>query len=146
MENCAFCSLPEINDRVVAENSLAKAFLTNIPIVFGHTLIVPKRCVRAYEDLTSEEKGAIESLRGLIVKNFKENFGAEGFNFAWNDAKMAGQSVPHFHLHVLARKTGDKGIYNYEPREFLYRTKDERTVSPEEELAQIAKEIKSKIA
>ena len=64
----------------------------------------------------------------------------EGFNFAWNDGPIAGQSVPHFHLHVLPRKQGDTGITEYEPRQFLYRP-GSREASPEAELAAIAKMI-----
>lgn len=71
----------------------------------------------------------------------KESFYAEGFNIAWNEGAAAGQSVDHLHIHVLPRKAGDKGIYTYEPREFLYRT-EKRETSPEQELREIAKLIK----
>ena len=142
MKKCVFCSLPEIQDRKVAENNLALAFLANMPIVEGHTLVIPKRCVARYEDLTSEEKSAIENLRKLLVENLKNNFGTEGFNFAWNDGEAAGQSVLHFHLHILPRKKGDSGIYEYEPRKFLYQTSNNREVSLEEKLQKLAKKLK----
>jgi diadenosine tetraphosphate (Ap4A) HIT family hydrolase len=57
---------------------------------------------------------------------------------------MAGQSVPHFHLHVIQRKTGDTGIYEYEPRKFIYRP-GEREISPEEELLAVRDLIKAAI-
>jgi diadenosine tetraphosphate (Ap4A) HIT family hydrolase len=56
---------------------------------------------------------------------------------------MAGQSVAHFHLHVIPRTKGDTGIYQYEPRQFLYRPTTERPQSPEEELKQITNIIKN---
>ncbi|MFA6459185.1 MAG: HIT domain-containing protein [Candidatus Paceibacterota bacterium] len=133
MKNCPYCSLPEIKERKVNENDLAWSFPTNIPITPGHMLIVPKRCIARYEDLTEEEKASIEALRVGILTALKKVFGSEGFNFAWNDGKMAGQSVPHFHLHVVPRKTGDSGVCEYEPRQFIYRP-GERKTSPEEEL------------
>lgn len=138
---CIYCELPEIKAREIMGNDLVWAFPTNIPIVPGHVLIAPRRCVAKYEDLTKEEKEAIEIMRVKIMSALKKSFGATGFNFAWNDGKLSGQSVPHFHLHVLPRKEGDTGITEYEPRKFLYRP-GEREVSPERELMAVVELIK----
>lgn len=141
---CVFCELPEIKKRALVKNDLAFAFLTNIPITPGHTLISAKRCVAFFSDLTKEEREAISELannmRGVLVKAF----GAEGFNFAWNEGEVGGQAVPHFHLHIVPRKKGDAGITEYEPRKFLYRP-GSRVVSPEEELKEVEKIIKGKL-
>ncbi len=142
MKDCVYCTLPEIKERQIVENDLAWAFLTNIPITPGHTLVVPKRCVAKYEDLTDKEKVAIEELRVKIVNALTRAYGAEGFNIAWNVNKLAGQSVPHFHLHIVPRKEGDEGIYEYEPRKFLYRP-GSREATPEAELKATSEEIKS---
>jgi histidine triad (HIT) family protein len=144
MKNCIYCTLPEIQARRVVENKLAVAFPTNIPITPGHMLVIPKRCVARYEDLTVEERKAIEELRMKVVDALKKVFGAEGFNFAWNDGKIAGQSIPHFHLHIIQRKQGDTGILEYEPRKFIYRP-GEREASPEKELLVVSKLIKKAI-
>ena len=142
MKNCAYCTLPEIRERTIIENKLALAFPTNIPITPGHTLIIPKRCIFKYEELTKDEKEAIEELRIKIIKALKKSFDTDGFNFAWNDGKIAGQSVPHFHLHIIPRKEGDTGILQYDPRKFIYRP-GERETSPEAELLAISNLIKS---
>ena len=141
---CVYCELPEIKDLRVVENDLAWAFPTNIPITPGHMLVIPKRCVVKYDDITPEEKLAIEDLRAKIVKAIRKAFGAEGFNYAWNEGEVAGQAVPHFHLHIVPRKTGDTGIYEYDPRKFLYRP-GSREKTPEAELDIIAQQIKSAI-
>lgn len=144
MKTCVYCTLPEIKARIIIENEFAIAFPTNIPITPGHILIIPKRCVAEYENLTSDEKKSIEEIRMQIIDALKKVFGAEGFNFAWNDGKLAGQSVPHFHLHIIPRKTGDSGILEYEPRKFIYRP-GERPTSPEEELLAIRDIVKNAI-
>jgi len=126
---------------IIGSNKLAWAFPTNIPITEGHTLVVPVRCVGRFEELTEDERRALEELRYQITEALKSAFGAEGFNFAWNDGEVAGQSVPHLHLHIVPRKKGDTGIHNYDPRKFLYRTGD-RPETPEEELSQVALRIK----
>lgn len=145
MKNCVYCTLPEIKQRQIVENDLAWAFPTNIPITPGHTLVAPKRCVAKYEDLTSEEKEAIEELRLKITEALKKLYQTEGFHFAWNDAKVAGQSVPHFHLHIVPRKEGDAGITEYEPRKFLYRP-GSREETPEVELQKVANEIREAVS
>lgn len=139
---CVYCQLEVIKKREIVSNALAWAFPTNIPIVFGHILIVPQRCVAKYADLTLEEKNAIEDLRIRICDALCGKFDAMGFNFAWNEGDVAGQSVPHFHLHVLPRKEGDTGVLEYEPRKFLYRP-GSRQNSPEDELIEIARIIRS---
>src|SRR5437867_13377940 len=103
---CAYCELPEIKEREIARNKFAWAFPTNIPIVPGHVLICPIRCVATFEELTDEEKAAIFNLVSELKKALTKLFGAEGFHHAWNEGKIAGQSVPHFHLHLIPRKAG----------------------------------------
>lgn len=127
---------------MIVENDLAFAFPTNTPIVPGHILVVPKRHVQFYEESTSEEKIAIEELREKIKKALLKVFGAQGFNYAWNEEEIGGQSVSHFHLHIVPRKEGDSGIYQYEPREFLYRP-GTRATSPNEELFEVIESIRA---
>jgi diadenosine tetraphosphate (Ap4A) HIT family hydrolase len=138
---CVFCESPEIKKRAVAENALAFAFLTNIPITPGHILVAPKRCVADFFYLTKDEKEAVlelaDKMRTVLVRAFE----AEGFNFAWNDGEVGGQNVPHFHLHVVPRKAGDTGITEYEPRKFLYRP-GSREKSSEAELRVVAEMIR----
>ncbi len=141
MKSCVYCTLPEIKAREIVGNEFAWVFPTNIPIVPGHVLIAPRRCIAKMDDMTDEELKAVLALRLQVVTALKKSFGATGFNFAWNEGKLAGQSVPHFHLHVLPRKEGDTGITQYEPRQFLYRP-GEREASPEEELLAVVKLIK----
>ncbi len=93
-KKCVYCTLPEIKARTIAENKLAWAFPTNIPIVPGHILISPKRCVAKFEDLTKKENEAIFDLLNKLKISLKKTFKATGFNFAWNEGELAGQSVP----------------------------------------------------
>lgn len=139
---CVFCESPEIKKRTIFENGLAFVFPTNIPIVPGHVLICPKRHVAIVEELGAEELLAMADIKRKLKKALIAVFDAEGFNYAWNEGEVAGQSVPHLHLHMLPRKKGDSGIYDYEPRKFLYRP-GSRERTPEDELMKVTKMLKS---
>ena len=140
-ENCVFCTNPSVKEREIIRNDYAFAFPTNIPIVPGHVLICPIRCVDNFNDLTSEEIVEIFDLQKKLKKSLREAFNATGFNYAWNEGEVGGQAVPHFHLHMLPRKAGDDGITEYDPRKFLYRP-GSREESPDSELVSVVEEIK----
>jgi len=145
--NCGFCKDKENNEnnkRIIIETKLSKVFPSNQPIVLGHTIIIPKRCVPNFEDLTINEKNDIFELMTKIKLSLKNSFNCKGFNHAWNENIIAGQTVPHFHLHIVPRKKGDDGIYEYEPRKFLYRP-NSRENSPNQELIKIAQIIKNNL-
>ncbi|HVO28509.1 MAG TPA: HIT family protein [Candidatus Paceibacterota bacterium] len=144
MVDCVYCTLPEIKARMIKSNGLAWAFLTNIPITPGHTLVAPVRHVQKFKELTDDEKAAIFKLMEEVKGALGELFGAEGFHHAWNEERIAGQSIPHFHLHIVPRKQGDEGITEYEPRKFLYRP-GSRETTPEAELQDISKQITAKL-
>ena len=139
---CIYCELPEIKARTILDNDLAWAFPTNIPVVQGHTLICPKRHVNKLDDLTKEKLVAILELRGRLKVALKNAFGAEGFNYAWNEGPASGQSVPHLHIHMLPRKEGDIEIIGYDPREALYRPSGKRKIVEEDELVRMSSKIR----
>lgn len=129
--------------RVFAENELAFAFPTNIPITPGHSLVVPRRVVKSMNELTPEEVVSLFALVDKVKASLARVLGAEGFNCAWNEGgKEYGQSVPHLHIHIVPRTPGDAGITTYEPRDFLYRP-GSREISPSEELNDIAQLLRS---
>lgn len=143
-KQCAFCSRPENKERTVLRTEFAWSFLTNIPITPGHTLICPVRCVATLEGLDPLEVVEIFEQLSLVKQGLRKMMGAEGFNIAWNEGEVAGQSVSHFHLHVVPRKPGDAGIVGDEPRKFLYRP-GSREKSPEDELQATARLIRAQL-
>lgn len=143
MIDCVYCNSPEIKGRTIFRNDLVWAFPTNIPITPGHILISPIRHVRTFEELTDGERDALFILAIKMKTALRSLFGAEGFHHVWNENEVGGQSVPHFHLHIVPRRNGDAGITEYEPRKFLYRP-GSRESTPEEELRVVAEQIKEK--
>lgn len=142
---CDFCEHEGVRKRIVTETAHAFAFPSNIPIVPGHVLVCPRRHVATIDQLSREEKEDLFQLVETIKVALKAIFQAQGFNVAWNEGEVAGQTIPHLHLHVLPRKTGDTGIVEYEPRRFLYRPDAARKDLPEEELREIVNVLREEI-
>lgn len=139
---CDFCDDAEVKARKILENNYAWAFPSYIPIVPGHVLIVPKRHVATARELAPEEFRDIFVLHTKLQDAMRKVFGAHGFNSAFNEGEKAGQSVPHFHMHLLPRTPGDTGVVGYEPSKFLYRP-GSRAISPHDELVEVAAQIRA---
>ena len=132
---------PEIIQRMVAENQCAFAFLNKMPILPGHVLICPKQPVVLSSELTAEMWSDILKIKEVVCDKLQKVLQAKGFNFAWNEGAVAGQTVSHFHLHIVPRKENDAGVAQYEPRVFLYRP-GSRADAPKEELISLSKELR----
>lgn len=139
--NCPFCDIKSLEPRLIYKDDFVLAFPSNIPIVPGHIVVCPVRHISKIDEMSDDELAAIKNFIVRLKNNLKNTLKAEGFNVAWNEGKMAGQAVNHLHIHVVPRKSGDVGIYEYEPRQFLYRP-GSRAESPAVELAGIAELIK----
>ena len=127
----------DISNRLITQTDLSFAFPSKMPILPGHILICPFRRIEKMEELTKEELYDLFSLIANIKSAHSKEFDATGFNTAWNENIVAGQTVPHLHVHIVPRNESDKSITDYEPRQFLYRP-GLRECSPEEELANVA--------
>jgi diadenosine tetraphosphate (Ap4A) HIT family hydrolase len=92
---CQYCNDKSTrNLRRITHNNLAQAFLTNAPVVPGHTLIIPYRCVAKIDDLVPEELIAIFALIDVIKPTLRDVFDAYGFNYAWNEGGGGGTDRP----------------------------------------------------
>lgn len=118
--HCAFCEIPEMKARTIFETDLVWAFPSYLPISPAHILVCPKRCVPTYEDLAVEEREALFSLMTSLKPALHAAYGAEGFNYAWNEGRVADQTVPHVHIHLLPRIPGDKVKLGFDPRAAFY--------------------------
>lgn len=103
MLNCAFCQIKE----VILENDLALAFYDKYPVNKGHLLIIPKRHVEQYFDLTNQERAAIDQLLFEGKKLLDEQYQPDGYNIGVNCGESAGQTIFHVHVHLIPRYKND---------------------------------------
>ena len=103
--SCPFCSVDE--GRIAFSNDLVIALWDRFPVSPGHLLVLPRRHVPAWPDLNSDEKSAIWSAIDQGQTVISERFLPDGFNVGFNQRAAAGQTVFHFHLHIIPRYAGD---------------------------------------
>ncbi len=103
---CIFCDLSK-DKEIIAENDFAIAFYDAFPVNPGHSLIIPKRHVENYFDLTEKKCAAIQDLLKIVQKKVEERFHPDGYNIGVNVNAAGGQSVFHVHMHLIPRFLGD---------------------------------------
>ena len=103
---CLFCN---INSKdLVFDNEFAFASFDSYPVSKYHSLIVPKRHILDYFELTNDELLACNDLIKKIKKKIQnEDKTVDGFNIGTNSGVVAGQSIMHCHIHLIPRRKGD---------------------------------------
>jgi len=105
--DCPFCRRIREKPDLALTNSLAVAFEDAYPVNPGHMLIVSRRHVARYNDLTVEERIAAWDLARAACDAIETIYSPRGYNLGVNDGSTAGQTVPHVHIHVIPRYSGD---------------------------------------
>mmetsp|Transcript_12194 Transcript_12194/g.22857 ORF Transcript_12194/g.22857 Transcript_12194/m.22857 type:complete len:288 (+) Transcript_12194:1882-2745(+) len=88
-------------------SDLTAAIVNLRPIVPGHVLVIPKRIVAKLSDLTNDEYDDLWRSVRIVQSVLEKHYNAGGFNVSVQDGRVAGQSVPHVHVHILPRQKGD---------------------------------------
>ncbi len=103
---CIFCDIKK--SECVHENKLAYASYDSYPVTEHHCLIIPKRHIKNYFDLSNDELVACNELIQIVKKEIiNKDPTVKGFNLGTNIGKVSGQSILHCHLHLIPRREGD---------------------------------------
>jgi len=100
---CELCAPADL----LAENELAYVRFDNNSLSRGHVLVVPKRHVESFFDMTAEEQSAVNSLLREAQQRIERDHSPDGYNIGVNVGKAAGQSRMHVHVHLIPRYAGD---------------------------------------
>lgn len=130
--SCIFCKIAngEIPSQTLYEDDIFRVILDLGPATKGHALILPKEHYANLYDLPEETAGEVMKLAKKMATEMTERLGCEGFNLVQNNGDLAGQTVFHFHMHLIPRYRADGQKIGWKPQE----------VSPEE-LQQVKEQI-----
>lgn len=107
--NCIFCKIinKEIPSKIVYEDKDFLAMLDIAPATKGHVLILPKEHAATLTELSDDKASKILVLAKKIINAMMKVHGFTSYNLIQNNGKLAGQTVNHFHLHLIPRYSVD---------------------------------------
>ncbi len=106
---CPFCEIADKHhhERIVASNKFAYVIRDGYPITNGHTLVIPRRHVGSFFELDEDEIAALLRLLSNQREELQAHLQVTDYNIGINDGPLAGQTVPHCHIHLIPRNEGD---------------------------------------
>ncbi|SDC97841.1 Diadenosine tetraphosphate (Ap4A) hydrolase [Algoriphagus faecimaris] len=103
---CPFCN-PSSETELILESAQAFSILDRYPVNPGHALIIPKRHISNYFELSFKEQSSCIFMLNEVKKVIQRRYKPDGFNLGINIGENAGQTVSHVHIHLIPRYTGD---------------------------------------
>ena len=117
--NCIFCKIAngEIPSKTLYEDDKFRVILALGPASKGHALILPKEHYADLYELPEETAGEVMKLAKKMAAQMTQRLGCEGFNLVQNNGELAGQTVFHFHMHLIPRYRDDGQKIGWKPQE-----------------------------
>ncbi|MCC8151494.1 MAG: HIT family protein [Lachnospiraceae bacterium] len=108
-DNCIFCKLAngDIPTNVIYEDDMFSVILDASPATRGHALILPKHHAANVYELPDEYASKVFVLAKKLAAKMTKILKCDGFNIVQNNGEVAGQTVFHFHMHLIPRYAGD---------------------------------------
>ncbi len=108
-DDCIFCKIAagEIPSRTLYEDDMFRVILDLAPATKGHALILPKEHASNLYELPDEIAARALVLAKKMAIQMTEKLGCDGFNLLQNNGEVAGQTIHHFHVHLIPRYKED---------------------------------------
>ena len=119
MSDCIFCKIAngEIPSSTIYEDADFRVILDLGPATKGHALLLPKKHYANLFELDDEVAGKVLKTAKKVAGQMKDALHADGFNLVQNNGEAAGQTVFHFHMHLIPRYEGDRAGIHWTPQE-----------------------------
>ena len=116
-DDCIFCKIAagEIPSKTIYEDEKYRVILDLGPATRGHALILPKNHYANLFELPEEDAKEVICLAKKMANIMKDKLGCDGFNLVQNNGEAAGQTVFHFHMHLIPRYENDGQEIGWKP-------------------------------
>lgn len=136
-DNCIFCKLAngEIPTATLYEDEDFRVILDASPAAKGHALILPKQHYANLYELDDSVASKVLVLAKKMITKMTDILGCDGYNIVQNNGEAAGQTVFHFHMHLIPRYKGDQVGITWHPGELSDADKEEILLKVKEQLS-----------
>ena len=126
-DNCIFCKIAngEIPSRTLYEDEDFRVIMDLAPATKGHSLIMPKNHYKNIYEIADDTAAKVFPLAKKMAALMTEKMGADGFNIVKKNNEVAGQTVFHFHVHLIPRYNNDNQSLVMKPQEMTDAQLDE---------------------
>lgn len=139
-EYCAFCDEAVLNYQKFYEDELVLALYTHKPVLPGHCLIIPKRHVERFDQLTDEEILQIGQVIKKVNVAAQKVFGTSAYLLHQKNGVEAGQTVFHVHFHYIPKKAGDTSTIKFLLKAYIANS---RSPISKEEMEKMVQQMQS---
>lgn len=125
--NCIFCKIAngEIPSTTLYEDEDFRVILDLGPATRGHALLLPKEHYKNLFELDDETASKVLGIAKKVGAKMVKALHADGFNLVQNNGEPAGQTVFHFHMHLIPRYKNDKSGFGWKPGKLTDEDRDE---------------------
>lgn len=122
MDNCIFCKIAshDIPGKIIYEDDICMAFLDLSQTTDGHTLVIPKKHYTHILEVDHQTLAHMMHVVQKVALQIQDTLDAKGFNVITNMNEIAGQTVHHFHIHIIPRYNQHEGFETH----YLDRSQD----------------------
>ena len=126
-DDCIFCKLAngDIPTNSIYEDEDFKVILDMAPAAKGHALVLPKHHFDNIYDMEPEVLGKAAQVGQKVINHAKEALGCQGYNIVQNNGEVAGQTVFHFHMHLIPRYKDDNAGFGWNTGKLTDEDKEE---------------------
>jgi diadenosine tetraphosphate (Ap4A) HIT family hydrolase len=139
---CPFCDRKIIEFQKFYEDDVVMGLYSHKPITEGHCLIIPKRHIERFDDLTEQESLSINDLIKKTNKAAMQVLNINDYLILQKNGESVGQTVPHVHFHYIPRKAEDKGTLRFL---FKFVTSSLKKPISEKEMSEVTQSLQSVI-
>ena len=136
-DDCIFCKLAngDIPTNALYEDDIVKVIFDLGPATRGHVLVIPKEHFDNIFSMDEKTAGHVFAVASKIAKFLNDELGCDGMNLLQNNGEIAGQTVFHFHMHLIPRYKGDQVGITWHPGELSDADKEEILLKVKEQLS-----------
>ena len=114
-KGCPFCKMVkhELGHAMVQEDKDILVIMDQYPATMGHMLVLPKQHIETIYDMTADLGVSIMTTAITLAKAIKLTLSPDGLNLIQSNEVAAGQTIPHFHLHIVPRYKNDSVVLRF---------------------------------